>query len=335
MKTKSWLVVLCCSLMIVAMGALPPWANCAEKIVLSWAGFLPKTVSENVDFQKLFVDRLSEKTKGELVINYRGGPETISQFDLGMAVQKGVIDFAFAPVGFYEPLVPGIGAAMLSELTPWEERKPGGAYYYLLELHKKAGMYYLGRGAPSREPFFFVYLKKKVETQKDFVGLRIGTGTGALAACRAWGTSVTPVKTAEFYNAMERNLVEGVAGFPLDVCVTLGVHEVTNYIIDHPFYVSTAAVFMNLNSWNKLSPKLQNLITETMSEYEKEKMEMEGKRRAEARQKIIAAKVQFYKLSPPVADWYLKTAYDAAWEYQQKRFPEVTSKLRELLLKKK
>ena len=333
MKTKRFLVVVSFMFFILTMGALPPGAICTEQIVLNWAGFLPKTVSENIDFQVLFVDKVNQMAKGELVINYRGGPETISQFDLGMAVQKGVIDLAFAPVGFYEPLAPGIGAAMLSELTPQEERKPGGAYYYLLELHKKGGLYYLGRGAPSKEPFFFVYLKKRVETQKDFAGLRIGTGTGALAACQAWGASVSPVKTAEFYNAMERNLVEGVAGFPLDVCLTLGVHEVTKYIIDHPFYVSTASVFMNLNSWNKLSNKLQNLITDSMTEYEKHKLETEGKRRSEARQKIIASKVEFYKLSPAVADWYIKTAYSAAWEYQQKRFPEATSKLRELILK--
>ena len=60
---------------------------------------------------------------------------------------------------------------------------------------------------------------------------------------------------------------------------------------------------------------------------------MNEKRRGEARQKMINAKIEFYKLSPPVADWFISTAYKAAWDYQQSRFPEVTAKLRELLTK--
>jgi len=35
-----------------------------------------------------------------------------------------------------------------------------------------------------------------------------------------------------------------------------------------------------------------------------------------------------------VADWFVKTAYSAAWDYQQKRFPDVTPRLKELLTKK-
>jgi len=44
--------------------------------------------------------------------------------------------------------------------------------------------------------------------------------------------------------------------------------------------------------------------------------------------------VEFYKLSPEVDKWFIETAYNAAWESQQKKFPDVTQKLRELFLKK-
>lgn len=334
MKTKRLVTVLRCISSILLIGALPSRVICADQITMNWASMLPKTASETVALQKFFFDKVNDKAKGQIVINYRGGPDVIGQFDLGSAVQKGIIDIAMVSVGFYEALVPGNSAAMLSELTPWEERKPGGAYYYLDEMHNKAGMKYLGRTAPSKDLFFFSYLNKKVTTQKDFVGLRIGCSAGSRAAVEGWGASVTNVKITDYYNAMERGLVDAISGCPLDVWVSLGAQEVTKFVIDHPYYVSTAVAIMNLNSWNKLPKNLQNLLTDTMVEYEKEKIGVEQQARNEARQKMINAKIEFYKLSPAVADWYVSTAYKAAWDYQQKRFPEVTAKLRELLTKK-
>ena len=335
MERKRLPMVLGFILFVLLMtGALPSKGMCAERITLNWASMLPKTSTETIAIQKMFFDKVNEKAKGQLVINYRGGPEVIGQFDLGAAVQKGIVDVVTVSVGFYEALVPGNGAAMLSELTPQDERKTGGAYYYLDEMHQKAGIKYLGRAAPSKDPFFFTYLNKKVTTQKDFSGLRIGCSTGSRSAAEGWGASVTNVKITDYYNAMERSLTDAISGCPLDVWASLGAHEVTKYVIDHPYYVSTALAIMNLNAWKKLPKNLQDLLMETMVEYEKEKVGVEQRNREEARQKMVNAKIEFYKLSPPVAEWYVSTAYKAAWDYQQKRFPEVTGKLKELLTKK-
>jgi TRAP-type transport system periplasmic protein len=328
---KLWVTLSCAALLLISAAST---VMAADRITLNWASMLPKTSSETIALQKLFFDKVNEKAKGQMVINYRGGPDVIGQFDLGAAVQKGIIDIAMVSVGFYEALVPGNGAAMLSELTPQDERKPGGAYYFLDEMHNKAGMKYLGRTAPSSDRFFFTYLNKKVTSQKDFSGLRIGCSAGARAAVEGWGASVTNVKITDYYNAMERSLTDSISGCPLDVWVSLGAHEVTKYVIDHPFYVSTAVGIMNLNSWKKLPKNLQDIMAESMMEYEKEKIGVEQKHREEARQKMINAKVEFYKLPPQVAEWYVSTAYKAGWDYQQKRFPEVTAKLKELLTKK-
>jgi TRAP-type C4-dicarboxylate transport system substrate-binding protein len=296
---------------------------------------LPKTAPQIIDFREMFIEKVNERAKGEMVINYRGGPEIIGQYDLGVAVQTGIVDLAVNALGFYEPLVPGIGAAMLSTRTPQEERAPGGAYYYLVELHKKGGLYYLGRAVPGPEGefLFYVFLRKKTEKPQDFVGLRLGSGTAARAAVLGWGATASPVQISDYYTAMERNLVDGIAGSTLHAWVTMGAQEVTKYVIDHPFYQGIGVAIMNLNTWNKLPKHLQNLIMDSMIEFEKWKVVAEKKRSNEARQKMIDSKVEFYKLAPPVADWFIKTAYNAAWEYHQKKFPEATSKLKELLSK--
>ena len=43
--------------------------------------------------------------------------------------------------------------------------------------------------------------------------------------------------------------------------------------------------------------------------------------------------IEIITFSPEDAKRYTDAAYKAAWEYQQKRFPDVTPKLRELYTK--
>ena len=90
---------------------------------------------------------------------------------------------------------------------------------------------------------------------------------------------------------------------------------------------------MNLSSWNRLPKHLQDIMTQKMIEYPKYAMVSHTNDMVRARMKMLDAGVEFYKLSPDVADWYIKTAYDAAWEYQQKRFPKETPEFKRLLTK--
>lgn len=193
---------------------------------------------------------------------------------------------------------------------------------------------YLGHATPSRERFFYTYLNKRVEKPEDFARLRIGSGPAARAATLAWGAKVIPLKSVtDYYTSMQRGLYDGLSSCPLVTWVALGCQEVTKYIIDDPYYKSTMAVIMNLNSWNKLPKHLQNIMNQAMIEYPPYAMAAYTQRLKAARKKAEEAGDEFYKLKPKVADWFIGTAYKAAWQYQQKKFPEVTPKLKALLTK--
>ena len=51
----------------------------------------------------------------------------------------------------------------------------------------------------------------------------------------------------------------------------------------------------------------------------------------EAYRQLMALNLESHK--PEVADWFIKTAYDAAWAYQQKRFPKETPEYKKLFKK--
>jgi len=333
MKKLALLMVLGFISFVLVVGMAPSTAVYAGPIELNWAGFVPNTSPPASGVQQLFIDKVNERAKGELVIKYRGGPETFPPHDLGKAAQKGVVDIGVAPVGFYEPIAPGIGGAQLTQLTLEEERKPGGGYDYLNDLHKAGGLFYLGRGTFSKEDYFYLWLNKKVDKPEDFQKIRIGTGTGSRAAVIGWGAVAVSVGLPEYFQAMERGVVDGIAGVPLTTYVALGAHEVTKYCVDHPYWQSTVAVFMNLDSWNKLPKHLQSLIMECQIQAEKDYIVLDAEDRAAARQKAKEVGLEFYKLAPDTAEWLLDTAYNATWDYQMKRFPKVTPRLRELLSK--
>jgi len=330
METKKWLTVFGCVSLIVMTGVLSVNALYAAPIELSWVSIISKENSPEMSaFDRVFIQRVNEKAKGELFIKYRGGPETIPAFDQGKAVQKGVVDITNVACGFYEPIAPGVGGSMLTQISLEEERKPGGAYDFLNELHNKGGLFYLGRGTPADE-YFYLNLRKKVLRQQDFVGLRIGTATVSRAAAAAWGSTVVSVSMDEYYTSMERGLVDGLASCPLTLLVSAGIYEVTKYTIDRGFYQATLAVIMNLDKWNKLPKHLQNLMKECIIQSEKEMRDYYAKLKDEAIEKMKKSGVEFYKLSPDVEKWFVDSAYDAAWKYQMQRYPEATPKLRKL-----
>ena len=333
MEKRKLLMIFGCISFILVTGFLPFRVIYAQQIEISWVSFIPKEDPSVDGVVRGFINRVTPKAQGGLVFKYRGGPETMAAFDQGKAVQKGIVDISIVPVGFYEPLAPGVGGAMLTQVSLEEERKPGGGYDYLNELHKKGGLFYLGRGAPADE-YFRLNLRKKILKREDFAGTKIGTATVARACTAAWGATVVSLAMPEYYSAMERGLVDGISSCPLSQWVAQGCHEVTKYSVDHGYYQSTVAVIMNLEKWNKIPKHLQSLMIESMIESEKDNRVWEIEYRNKAREKMVKAGTEFYQFPPDMAKWFIETAYNSAWEYQTKRFPDVTPKLKELLSKK-
>ena len=94
---------------------------------------------------------------------------------------------------------------------------------------------------------------------------------------------------------------------------------------------ASSVVTMNLNTWKKLPPDLQQVITDAMIHLEKVNTTVWHEDKAKDMQKLKEAKVEIYNLAPDVAEWLVETAYTATWNYQQKRFPDLTPRLKVLL----
>ncbi len=300
-------------------------------ITLNYGSLFPASHPQMIGFTKGFVNKAVELSNGKLAFRFRGGPETFAPVDLPKSTQTGIIDFSINLVGIVESVVPGIGAIILSRISVEEERK-GGVHAYIEELYNKSGLHFMGRlSATNDRQFFNLFLNKKVEKPEDFKKLKIGTATAARAMIEAWGAAPVNLQLTDYYTAMERNTVDGVASSTLSNWVSSGCQTVTKYLALPGYMQASSVVTMNLNTWKKLTPDLQQAITDAMVNLEKVNTAQWHEDKTRDMQKLRDAKVEIYNLPPDTAKGLVGTAYDATWAYQQKRFPEVTPRLKALL----
>ncbi|MCX8023082.1 MAG: TRAP transporter substrate-binding protein DctP [Syntrophorhabdaceae bacterium] len=302
-----------------------------EQFTLNYASFFPSSHPEWAAFNKGFISKAVELSKGRLAFRFRGGPETIALVDLPKSTQSGIVDFSICLAGVAETVAPGVGATILSRISVAEERQ-NGTYDFMEQLLNKGGLHYMGRHSPANDlQFFNLFLNKKVERPEDFKKLRIGTATAARALTEAWGAAPVNLQLTDYYTAMERNTVDGVSGSTLSNWVSSGCQTVTKYLALPGYLQSSVVVMMNLNTWKKLPQDLKQVINEAMIYNEKISGEIWAEDKIKGMQKLKEAKVEIYNLPPNTAKWLVETAYNATWEYQQKRFPDVTPKMKVLL----
>jgi TRAP-type C4-dicarboxylate transport system substrate-binding protein len=330
--TRVAVMVGCFALIIaVAHPAMAQQAASKAAITLNYGSLFPGSHPQMIGFTKGFVNKAVELSNGKLAFRFRGGPETFAPVDLPKSTQTGIVDFSINLVGVVESVVPGIGAIILSTISVDEERK-GGTHAYIEQLYNKSGLHFMGRlSATNDRQFFNLFLNKKVEKPEDFKKLKIGTATAARAMTEAWGAAPVNLQLTDYYTAMERNTVDGVASSTLSNWVSSGCQAVTKYLALPGYMQASSVVTMNLNTWKKLSPDLQQAITDAMIHLEKVNTAQWHEDKTRDIQKLKDAKVEIYNLPPDTAKWLVETAYTATWEYQQKRFPDVTPRLKVLL----
>jgi TRAP-type C4-dicarboxylate transport system substrate-binding protein len=284
-------------------------------------------------WKPLFIDKINEKAKGEIVINVRGSTEVIAQNDQAVAIQKGLMQMGIPPTGFMTSTTPGIDSLRLSKLTPQQERDKG-LYDYINQYCQTKGLYFIGRQQPiTASGFYWINLKKQILKQADFTGLKLGSSGSFVAFFKGIGAVPTTLPITDYYTGLERGVIDGNVG-GLNTFVQSALYEVSPYVIDTPFYGTTVTVMMNLNTWNSLSDNMKNLILTTQKEVEAAWPAIHDSNIASLRKQAEDKKTKFYKLDPDVEKWFLDTAYNAAWEGDAKTYPaDVVQKIKDLTTK--
>ncbi len=305
----------------------------AETVTLKAVTGWPKTASEYKAFT-IFTDlveqMVAKKYPGELKIQYIGGPEAVKTMDQVQACQRGMVDMVFTTNAYYVSVLPDVDALKLSVLTPAEERAKG-AWAYINQLHEKIGLYYLARLGLGIQ--FHLYLEKPIKTA-DLKGFNIRVSPMYLQVIKGLGGNPVAIPPTEVYSALERNVVDGYC-WPSVGTRDWGWDKQTKYVVDPGFYQVPNPLLMNLNAWNKLPKKLQNLLTEAAAEAEKKVVALFDDLAKQERPILLKEGIQVNTLPPAESEKFLKVAYDEGWKDVLGKCPATGPKLKELLTKKK
>src|SRR4029077_16349957 len=117
-----------------------------------------------------WIEKVNAEGKGVLQINFIGGPKAIPTFEVGKAVQSGVVDIGFSTGAFYTNVMPEADILKLSETSAAEQRNNGGRERTKKIWAEKGNMRYLAKTVEFTP--FHLYLNKKID-KPDLTGLKI------------------------------------------------------------------------------------------------------------------------------------------------------------------
>ena len=322
------------SIIAFLFAAVAGSAMAAETITLKAISAWNKTNVEFeawTTFQEILDQLIAKKAPGELKIQLLGGPEVVKGPDQVPALQRGMVDMVYTSGAYYTNVLPEIDALKLSAFTPAEERA-NGATAYLNDIHqKKLNVYYLGRLGLGTK--FHLYLAKKPIKTADLKGFNIRVSPLYLQAVKAWGGNPVVMPLGDVYLALERNVVDGYC-MPSVGIRAFGVEKQTKYVVDPGFYQVPNPFMINMNAWNKLPKKLQDILVEAVIAAEKKvEAQFDAMEKTE-RPILVKGGMQVITLAPPEAEKYLRIAYDEGWKDVLQKNPQSGPELRKLLSKK-
>jgi TRAP-type C4-dicarboxylate transport system substrate-binding protein len=272
-----------------------------------------------------WIARVNEGGKGNLQLNFIGGPKAIPTFEVGKAVSSGVVDMAMSTGAFYTNVMPESDALKLTRVFVAEQRKSGAFDYINKVWNEKGNMQYLARMVENQP--FHIYLTKKID-KPDLTGLKIRITPVYRDFFQALGAQVITTPPGEVYTALERGVVDGY-GWPIGGIFDLNWQEKTKFRVDPGFYDAEVSLIVNLPKWKSLTPKQrdylqqQALALEAQNDFWAKYTEDEVKRQA-------AAGIQTIRFEGAQRTEFLNKAYEAGWAGVIKSSPQHGPRMREL-----
>lgn len=258
-----------------------------------------------------FQQLVNEKLKGKVTVNYVGGPEVAAPNQQFQALKNGVVDVLLGAAAYYRTEVPMAWAVQFVQKTPPELRKSGW-YDVMRKIHlDQGGVIYLANTAAGGGAFR-IYMAKRID-KPDFKGFKIRVSPVYTPLVSALGGAPISMAPGEIFTGIERKVVDGF-GWTYTGIDTLGLHEVSKFVIDHAFYSLDTVILVNKGVWDKLSPDIQKALGEIAEETERRHAAYMQASLKKEDEKLKKLGIQFIKFSPADAERYVRTAYDAGWK---------------------
>jgi TRAP-type C4-dicarboxylate transport system substrate-binding protein len=284
----------------------------AEEVMLKAVAPWP----ENVFFTKpllTYIDWVNKELEGQVNVKYIGASDAVPAFEQFGALRNGVVDLALGSPGYFKGDLPIVQATQFST-RPKAELRSNGYFDLLRDIYRdKAQIVLLAEtGGVAGGDFRYVF-KQKIGSIGDFKGLKIRASQAYVSHIEALGGTAVIMKPSEMYIGLERGIVDGL-GWPRMGLRDYALQEVTEYILNVPFFTIQTPILMNMDSWNELSPAAQQKMQELGQRLETWTERMYADAYKTEDDKLREVGMQFVRLSEADEKEFLKRAYDVNWK---------------------
>lgn len=245
---------------------LTPPVVFAGPISLNYANFPPASTFPSVQMER-WKKEVERRTNGKVVINTFPGSTLLNAKNMFDGVVAGTADIgctsmAYQPGRFVVTNATGLplGApnATVGSLVLWDIYKK-----YKPEAFSKVKVITMFNTYPAN-----IMSKKPVRTLSDLKGLELRASGPAAAALKAWGATPVGMPMPATVEALQKGIVQGLFSSG-DVMKTLKFAEFCKYVTMTRRVMYPFAVFMNLDTWNKLPKDVQKVIDDLSVEQAK------------------------------------------------------------------
>lgn len=235
------------------------------KTVLRYGNAGNDTSLSNI-FNRKLSDALAAKTNGELSFEIFAGSlggeqKLIDSISLGsLDIYNGAytgtreFDIFYAPAFFRDPV--HARAVISSEIGERASKALGERY----------GARLLGVG---RLGGYNLMLRRPISSLSELKGLKLRAPQieGCIEGLKHFGAIPTPIPFNEVYLSLQQGIVDGVLT-ALSPAVAGKFYEVAKFVVEADFGLALDKQLISNNSWNALSPEVQQILAETFLEME-------------------------------------------------------------------
>ena len=224
-----------------------------------------------------FADRVAKATNGELtIVLHPGSSLGFKGPELLRAVAEGQLAVAEIPTGMVEgdaPVLaltaqPFVSANAFEQRLLYQLAKP--MYAKTLKKFNQRTLY------TSVWPFSGIYTQRAIKSESDLSGLkmRVYDGTG-LAFGKATGIAARKMPFSEVYPAMKAGLLDSMYTSSASG-VDAKAWEILKYFTPINIVGPVNMINVNIDAWNKLDKKIQDIVLEIAVEMEDEMWNLAG-----------------------------------------------------------
>jgi TRAP-type transport system periplasmic protein len=258
----AWIIV------VASVGTigLPVAEAASEKtIVLKVSSYLPETTNESKVI-KWWGGEVEKRTENAVKIEYYFAESLVKTMDTLPAVSSGIADIQFVADGYFPSQLPLMGglhllyqteSGYLMDKACLEMHASFTPFQNMMKMNNIKSLVSLSAGEVTMASV------KPINSLEDLKGKKIRAMGLMNDALKKLGATPVAMPLPEVYEALERGTLDVVTGIPYHLISAFKFHEVAKNIVGIRMgCYASGGYYLNLDTWKKLPPHIQQVIDE-------------------------------------------------------------------------